>query len=50
MGIVTREGRKKRGTTVLFISERPKPQFWVSAETETETETWAETETETETH
>ena len=37
-------------TKVLENSERPKPQFWVSAKTETETETWAETETETETH
>ena len=32
-----------------FTSDRPKLQFWVSAETDTETESLAETVTETET-
>ena len=31
-----------------IISDRPKLQFWVSAETDTETETLAETVAETE--
>ena len=35
--------------SMTFISDRPKLQFWVSAETDTETETLAETVAETET-